>query len=50
MFTKLAKQAKVLRDNDMPDLDDEAYYDPFSYNHLGTLAYIGNSLVHRVDT
>ena len=43
MFTKLAKQARVLRDNDMPDLDDEGYYDPFSYQHLGSLAYIGNS-------
>ncbi len=43
MFTKLAKQSKVLQANDMPGLDDEGYYDPFSYHNLGTLAYIGNS-------
>ncbi|RSH82305.1 hypothetical protein EHS25_006015 [Saitozyma podzolica] len=43
MFSKLAKQHKVLRANDMPDLDDEAYHSPFNYHHLGSLAYIGNS-------
>ncbi|ORY35681.1 putative 64 kDa mitochondrial NADH dehydrogenase [Naematelia encephala] len=45
MLTKLSKQYKVLRANDMPDLDDEMYYEPFSYRHLGSLAYIGNSAV-----
>ena len=43
MFTKLAKQRKALVDNEMPDLDDEAYYKAFEYRHLGSLAYIGNS-------
>lgn len=43
LFTKLAKQATTLRANELPDLDDEAYYEPFSYRHLGSLAYIGNS-------
>ncbi|KAL7419107.1 hypothetical protein Q5752_005943 [Cryptotrichosporon argae] len=45
MFNKLARQSKVLRQNDMPDLDDEAYFDSFKYKHLGSLAYIGNSAV-----
>ena len=49
MFTKLAKQAANLRANDLPDLDDEAYYEPFQYRHLGTLAYIGNSAVFDYD-
>ncbi|EIW68421.1 hypothetical protein TREMEDRAFT_71992 [Tremella mesenterica DSM 1558] len=48
-FSKLARQYKVLRENDMPDLDDEAFYDPFVYRHLGTLAYIGNSAVFDYD-
>lgn len=29
--------------NEMPDQPDEAYAKPFSYNHLGSLAYVGNS-------
>jgi NADH dehydrogenase len=45
MFTKLAKQHKVLKENELPDLDDEAYAEPFNYRHLGSLAYIGNSCV-----
>lgn len=43
MFKKLAKSTKTLRANELPDLDDEMYYEPFSYMHLGSLAYIGNS-------
>jgi NADH dehydrogenase FAD-containing subunit len=42
-FTKLAKQHKVLQANFLPGDDDEAYYKPFRYLHLGSLAYIGNS-------
>jgi NADH dehydrogenase FAD-containing subunit len=45
MFTKLAKQQAVLKANEIDDLDDETYYEPFSYFHLGSLAYIGNSYV-----
>ncbi|ORX38316.1 hypothetical protein BD324DRAFT_620416 [Kockovaella imperatae] len=45
MFKKLAQQNQTLRENGMPDLDDEAYYKPFDYRHLGSLAYIGNSAV-----
>ena len=45
MFSKLAKSRKALQENDMPDLDDEAYYKAFEYQHLGSLAYIGNSCV-----
>jgi NADH dehydrogenase len=29
----------------MPDMDDEAYYDPFKWINFGSLAYIGNSYV-----
>jgi hypothetical protein len=43
MYGKLADQHKVLDANEMPDHDDELYYKPFKYMHLGTLAYIGNS-------
>ncbi|KAI9637628.1 putative 64 kDa mitochondrial NADH dehydrogenase [Dioszegia hungarica] len=43
MFGKLAKSHKALELNEMPDMDDEAYYSPFAYRHLGNLAYIGNS-------
>ncbi|KAL1405793.1 hypothetical protein Q8F55_007469 [Vanrija albida] len=45
MLSKLAKVAPTLKANDICDLDDEAYHNPFSYAHLGTLAYIGNSAV-----
>ncbi|KAK4686435.1 NADH:quinone reductase (non-electrogenic), partial [Tremellales sp. Uapishka_1] len=45
MLSKLAKQHKVLKANEVPDLDDELYYEPFKYLHLGSLAYIGNSAV-----
>ena len=43
MFGKLAKSREALAKNDLPDLNDEAYYEPFEYKHLGSLAYIGNS-------
>jgi NADH dehydrogenase FAD-containing subunit len=43
MYGKLADQHKVLDANEMPDHDDELYFKPFKYMHLGTLAYIGNS-------
>lgn len=45
MFGKLSSQHNVLDANDMPDHDDEMYYTPFKYLHLGSLAYIGNSYV-----
>ncbi|WVQ79734.1 hypothetical protein IAT38_001834 [Cryptococcus sp. DSM 104549] len=44
-FAKLAKQRETLTKNEIFDLDDEAYFHPFSYRHLGSLAYIGNSAV-----
>lgn len=45
MFGRLAKQSATLKANDIPQLDDEAYWEPFNYFHLGSLAYIGNSYV-----
>jgi NADH dehydrogenase len=45
MLKQLAKEEKVLKANDIPDLDEEAYYTPFKYRHLGSLAYVGNSAV-----
>ncbi|OCF75822.1 NADH dehydrogenase [Kwoniella mangroviensis CBS 8886] len=45
MFSKLAKQHKTLEANGIEDLNDEVYYHPFEYFHLGSLAYIGNSAV-----
>ncbi|OCF39117.1 NADH dehydrogenase [Kwoniella heveanensis CBS 569] len=45
LFTKLARQHKTLEANGIKDLNDEAYYHPFEYRHLGSLAYIGNSAV-----
>lgn len=44
-FGKLAKQQETLSKNGIVDLDDESYYHPFEYQHLGSLAYIGNSYV-----
>ncbi|ADV23606.1 NADH dehydrogenase [Cryptococcus gattii Ru294] len=44
-FGKLAKQQETLSKNGIVDLDDESYYHPFEYQHLGSLAYIGNSAV-----
>lgn len=43
MLSQLAKSTKTLRANDLPDLSDEAYYKPFKFTYLGSLAYIGNS-------
>jgi hypothetical protein len=43
MFGKLAKSRDALKANGVTDLDDAAYYKPFVYTHLGSLAYIGNS-------
>lgn len=43
MFGKLSTQHNILDANEMPDHDDEMYYEPFKYLHLGSLAYIGNS-------
>lgn len=48
MLAKLSKQAAVLKANEIDDLDDEAYYHPFKYRNLGTLAYIGNSAAFDV--
>ena len=45
MYGKLAKQHNILDANEMPDHDDELYFQPFKYLHLGSLAYIGNSYV-----
>ncbi|WWD19232.1 hypothetical protein CI109_103690 [Kwoniella shandongensis] len=45
MFTKLGKQKATLAENGITNLDDDAYYHPFEYMHLGSLAYIGNSAV-----
>ncbi|WRT68582.1 uncharacterized protein IL334_005560 [Kwoniella shivajii] len=45
MFSKLAKQHDTLEKNGIKDFSDEAYYHPFEYFHLGSLAYIGNSAV-----
>jgi len=45
MYGTLAKRIDTLDANEMPDHDDEMYYKPFKYFHLGTLAYIGNSYV-----
>lgn len=44
-FSSLSKHLKALEANEMPDQPDEAYAKPFSYNHLGSLAYVGNSAV-----
>jgi len=46
MYGTLAKRIDTLDANEMPDHDDEMYYKPFKYLHLGTLAYIGNSYVY----
>lgn len=48
MFGKLAKQYKVLKANDVDNLDDEVYYKAFRYNNIGALAYIGNSAAFDV--
>ncbi|KIO16951.1 hypothetical protein M407DRAFT_180006, partial [Tulasnella calospora MUT 4182] len=44
-FSILAKQARSLHENGIPDDDDETYCAPFEYKHLGSLAYIGNAAV-----
>jgi NADH dehydrogenase len=49
MFGKLSKQRATLEANHIEDLDDEAYYRPFKYRNLGTLAYIGNSAAFDVN-
>jgi NADH:quinone reductase (non-electrogenic) len=43
-LSKLAKQHKVLAANELYDDDDATYDKPFSYLHLGSLAYIGNAV------
>ena len=43
-LSKLAKQHKVLTANEIYDDDDATYDKPFSYLHLGSLAYIGNAV------
>lgn len=40
----LAKQHSTLAANDLFDDDDSTYDKPFSYRHLGSLAYIGNAV------
>lgn len=45
MFSKLANEYETLKANGIENVDDEAYYSPFKYHHLGSLAYIGNSAV-----
>ncbi|WWC71381.1 uncharacterized protein I206_105336 [Kwoniella pini CBS 10737] len=49
MFSKLSKQHKTLEENGIENLSDDAYYHPFDYLHLGSLAYIGNSAVFDYD-
>ena len=45
-FTRLARQQGVLAANDVPmGLSDEFVTSPFRYQHLGSLAYIGNAAV-----
>ena len=45
-FSKLARQQRVLVANGIPtDGSDEFVSPPFRYNHLGSLAYIGNAAV-----
>jgi NADH dehydrogenase len=43
-LSKLAKQHKILAANGLYDDDDATYDKPFSYLHLGSLAYIGNAV------
>lgn len=43
MFGKLSSQHGVLDANEMPDHDDEMYYEPFKYANLGSVAYLGGS-------
>jgi len=45
----LAKHVQTLRENDVPMLNDEVFYQPFKYLHLGSLAYIGNSAVFDLN-
>lgn len=45
MFTKLSEVWETLQKNDISPLDDDAFYKPFHYTHLGSLAYVGNSAV-----
>ncbi|WVR09457.1 hypothetical protein IAU60_006524 [Kwoniella sp. DSM 27419] len=49
MFSKLSHDRKALEANGIMDMDDAAYYKPFTYQHLGSLAYIGNSAVFDYD-
>ena len=45
-FNKMARAAPGLKMNEVLDGDiDDAVYKPFSYRHLGNLAYLGNSAV-----
>lgn len=45
-FNKMARAAPGLKMNEVLDGDlDDAVYKPFSYKHLGNLAYLGNSAV-----
>ncbi|KAH8678918.1 hypothetical protein BGZ60DRAFT_525656 [Tricladium varicosporioides] len=45
-FNKMARALPGLKANDVRDGDlDEAVYKAFAYQHLGSLAYIGNSAV-----
>lgn len=45
-FNKMARMAPGLKMNEVLDGDvDDAVYKPFKYQHLGSLAYIGNSAV-----
>jgi len=41
----LANHHETLQENDILADSDEAYYKPFRYLHLGSLAYIGNAAV-----
>jgi NADH dehydrogenase len=43
MLTRLSKETTPVEQID--DVDDAAYYPPFKYRHLGSLAYVGNSAV-----
>ncbi|GAA5894613.1 uncharacterized protein JCM6883_002155 [Sporobolomyces salmoneus] len=50
-FSKLARahNDQVAIDNGVYDDPDDLLYEPFSYRHMGSLAYIGNSAVFDID-
>ncbi|GAA5838676.1 hypothetical protein JCM3766R1_001558 [Sporobolomyces carnicolor] len=51
-FSKLARSHidQVAIDNGVYDDPDDLLYEPFSYRHMGSLAYIGNSAVFDIES